>query len=444
MNFFLKINNHPLFTKGLVFADQAMVSGSNFILGILLVRWMGLEEYGVFALLWMGVLFALGINHAFVSKPLLSIAPQLEANKKQAYFKGLHTIQIFVSVLFLLTGIGLYFFAELFFEKNITALIPLTSGIIFCQLLHDYYRKINFVKNEIVRAVVLDGVLYLGQLVAVGVLIFLEKIALREVLTCILVANLLSVIIGSWHIGINLTNTNYIKKLLIRHFHFSKWLLGTSVLQWLSGNYFIIVGASILGTAAIGAIRMVQNIMGLCHVMFLAMENIVPIEAARQYHLDGEIALRKYLISITWKLGLGFSFILAGVAFFAPQILNLLYGPESIQHAYIVLAYVVLYVFVFLGHPLRFFMRTVEKTQSIFVAYILGTLFSLLSANFLLDEYGMNGLLFGLIFTQVLAIATYLVFVKGYSKQDNVSKKNHPSNQTKNVNENNQKMETLK
>ena len=423
MKFFQKIYGHPMFIKGLVFADQAMVSGSNFILGILLVRSLGLQEYGVYALLWMGVLFALGINHAFISKPLLSIAPQIEAGERKEYFSGLHTIQLFVSVLFLLMGLGFYFFAELFFEPETATLLPLTSGIIFCQLLHDYYRKINFVENKILRAVLLDAVLYLGQLLAVCGLIFMEKIGLREVLTCIFSANLLSVILGSWNIGITLSNTPYLKKLLIRHFHFSKWLLGTSVLQWLSGNYFIIVGASILGTTAIGAVRMVQNIMGLCHVMFLAMENIVPIEAARQYHLDGESALSKYLISITWKLGLGFSVVLAGLAFFAPQILELLYGPESVQHAYIVLAYVALYVFVFLGHPFRFFMRTVEKTQSIFIAYILGTIFSLLSANFLLTKYGMNGLLFGLLFTQIIAVVTYLVFVRQHTRSNNFSNK---------------------
>jgi len=85
---------YPNFTKALVFADQAMVSGSNFILGILLVRWLGLEIYGVYALLWMGVLFALGVNHAFVTKPLLSIAPKMEKEEQRKYFSGLHVIQL--------------------------------------------------------------------------------------------------------------------------------------------------------------------------------------------------------------------------------------------------------------------------------------------------------------------------------------------------------------
>jgi len=411
MKYLSKITTHPKLKKGLVFFDQAMVSGSNFILGIILVRFIGIESYGVFALLWMGVLFALGINQAFITKPLMSIAPKLEGQEQGQYFQDLHIIQIFVSVLFFIFGITIYGFSNLFWEDHITILIPLTSGIVLCQLLHDFYRKTNFVKDNIWLVVLLDGILYIGQLVGIMSLIFINKIGLEEVLMVILVVSILSVSISGIVLGIQKSKIKNLFEILFRHFHFSKWLLGTSILQWLSGNYFIIVGASILGTSAVGAVRMVQNIMGLCHVLFLAMENIVPIEAARQYHLDGEDALTKYLVQITWKLGFGFCILLLGLTFFSPQILSMLYGAEAVEHTYIVLAYVGLYVLVFLGHPFRFFMRTIEQTRPIFIAYILGTVFSLCFANVLLQSFEMYGLLFGLIATQAIALISYYIFL---------------------------------
>jgi len=162
---------------------------------------------------------------------------------------------------------------------------------------------------------------------------------------------------------------------------------------------------------------MVQNIMGLCHVLFLAMENVVPIEAARQFHLDGENALIKYLTQTTWKLGLGFSVVLIFLVVFSPQILNKLYGAEAVEYTYIVLAYVLLYVLVFLGHPFRFFLRTIEKTHPIFIAYVVSSLFSLFFANVLLNMFGMNGLLFGLIATQLFTLLTYFFFVEKNVRQ---------------------------
>ena len=411
MNTVLKVTNNPMFRKGLVFFDQAMVSGSNFLLGILLVRAIGLAEYGVFALLWMGVLFGLGINQAFVTKPLLSIAPQIKEESQATYINTLHGLQIIVSVLFLMIGGVMFLFSNYFFEENIAVLIPMVSGIICCQVLHDFYRKINFVKDNIVLVVLIDGILYVGQLLGAYLLMVFEIITLPNVLFVILMMSILSILIGGILLGLKKINKNYLSNIFYRHFHFSKWLLGTSILQWLSGNYFIIVGASILGTTAVGAIRMVQNIMGLCHVLFLAMENVVPIEAARQFHLDGENALIRYLTKTTWKLGLGFSVVLISLVFFAPQILHALYGAAAVEHTYIVVAYVLLYVLVFLGHPFRFFLRTIEKTRPIFVAYVVSAVFSLVFANVLLSEFGMNGLLFGLIATQLFTLLTYFFFV---------------------------------
>ncbi len=409
MNLLSKISNHPSFSKGVIFFDQALVSGSNFLLGILLVRWVGLDNYGVFALLWMGVLFALGINQAFITKPLLSIAPKLKAADQSDYLDGLHAIQVVVSVLFLCLGMMVFFFSEFIFEKEITQFIPILSGIIFCQMLYDYYRKVGFLDNNIIKVLVLDMLLYGGQIIGVIGLIYFEKIDLFSVLFLLLGLNIITVIVGVSNQRISIKNY---KKILVRHFHFSKWLLGTSILQWLSGNYFIIVGASILGTSAVGAVRMVQNIMGLCHVLFLAMENVIPIEAARRFYAEGELALNQYLLKITYQLGLGFCIVLLGITLFSSQILEILYGEEAIKYSYIIYAYSVLYVFVFLGHPLRFYLRTIEKTYPIFIAYIFGTVFSLSFAHLLLVHFDMYGLLFGLLATQFLTLVTYYFFIK--------------------------------
>ena len=412
MTFFQKIYHHPALSKGLIFFDQAIVSGSNFLVGILLVRFLGLENYGIFALLWMGILFALGVNQSFVTKPLLSIAPKMESEQQNQYISDLHWVQILVGVVFLIISFITYFFADFFFEKNISQLILPLGGIIFCQLLHDFYRKIGFVKNQIFQVLWIDIILYGGQIIFIIGLIWVGKINLWSLMMALLIVHICS-ILWSWiNFKKEKISIKNLQQITSRHFHFSKWLLGTSILQWLSGNYFIIVGASILGALAVGAIRMVQNIMGLCHILFLAMENLLPIEAARQYHLDGEYALTHYLRKMTIQLGLGFCIILLLISLLSPQILHALYGAAAVEHSYIVFSYCLLYVLVFLGHPLRFYLRTIEKTFPIFLAYVLGAIFSVLTANFLLNYFQMNGLLLGLLFTQAITVITYFIFIK--------------------------------
>ena len=94
--------------KLLLIADQVMVSGSNFLLGILLVRSLGLESYGIFAVLWMVILFGLSINHAFITKPILSIVPKMESTKGRMYLQNVQCLQGVLSFLFFLIGIGFW------------------------------------------------------------------------------------------------------------------------------------------------------------------------------------------------------------------------------------------------------------------------------------------------------------------------------------------------
>ncbi len=402
-----KIKKSPAFQKGMIFLDQALVSGSNFLLGILLVRSIGLEAYGVFTLLWMVVFFAIGINQAFIIKPLLSIAPKLEDLEQEEYLSDLHSIQFSISSLFLLAGLVIYGVMQIFQPNEIFMLLPLVSMIVFCQTVHDFYRKTYLIRNQVFKICLIDLVLFGGQLIGVAILWFLGVISLESVLWIILGVNVLSVLFGKFKQEFSHHHT---KKILIRHFHFSKWLLSTSILQWLSGNYFIIVGASILGTSAVGAIRMVQNLMGLCHILFLVMESLIPIEAARRFQAEGEDGLIQYLVKTTKQLGSGFILLLIVIALFSAPILSFIYGPEAVQYAYIAVAYSVLYAIVFIGHPLRFYLRTLEKTSPIFIAYCFGSFFSLSFAYPLLQFFSIPGLLFGLIFTQIINLLVYYFF----------------------------------
>ena len=59
-------------------ADQAVVSGTNFLTNVMLIRFMGLREFGVFALAWMSILFVNSLQNALIVAPMMSISAQQE------------------------------------------------------------------------------------------------------------------------------------------------------------------------------------------------------------------------------------------------------------------------------------------------------------------------------------------------------------------------------
>ncbi len=52
----------------------------------MLARFMGLREFGVFALAWMSVLFVNSLQGALIIAPMMSIGPKQEEKDRPSYF----------------------------------------------------------------------------------------------------------------------------------------------------------------------------------------------------------------------------------------------------------------------------------------------------------------------------------------------------------------------
>ena len=78
---------------------------------------------------------------------------------------------------------------------------------------------------------------------------------------------------------------NYARKIFKRNWSFSQWLVYSSLLQWGTGNLFIIMAGTLLGPWAVGVIRIMQNTMGLFNVLFIFLENVLPINFANIFKI---------------------------------------------------------------------------------------------------------------------------------------------------------------
>ena len=187
-----------------------------------------------------------------------------------------------------------------------------------------------------------------------------------------------------------------------KHWKFSRWLIGTSLLQWFSGNFFLLAAAGLLSPAAVGAIRILQNIIGVLHVFFLTLENRIPLQAASILQERGTAKLAAFLQRFIWKGALVTAVLAVGIAFFGKPIMQLIYGGEHTQYAYLLYGFAILYILVFVGMGYRFAIRAIENTRIIFIAYVASSAFSLIMAKPLLSHWGIDGVLIGLIATQLI------------------------------------------
>ncbi len=390
-------------------ADQTMVSGVNFLTGILLARYLGLEEFGRFTLAWMVVLFVNSIKQAMIVNPMMSIGPKQPEAEAPAYYGALLVQQLaFSGLAFFLLLAGVRLTGVVFPEWRVDGLaLPLAVAALAFQG-QDFLRRYFFTRGRGAAAFANDAVRYLGQ-ITVLIWLFLSFDNAMDSAKTLWVIGLMAaaaVLAGAFFMEPVAFDAATIRRVASHHWHFSKWLGASAVMQWTAANLFFAAAGAMLGASAVGALKAAQNLMGVTHILFQGLENVVPIRAARHFHEGGKKALVEYLKRVT-AFGGGATVVVAVIAAIAPDLwLGLVFGDQYVGYGYLLRWWAGIYLLIFLTSQLRWSLRAIEQTRVIFWAQFWNALLSIVVVYPLVDLYGLSGVVGGTLITILVLIST--------------------------------------
>jgi O-antigen/teichoic acid export membrane protein len=383
-------------------SDQAVVSATNFLTNVMLARFMGLREFGIFALTWMSVLFANSIQNALIVFPMMSIGPKQEEKDRSTYF-GAVFFQEFVLVLlcFALVFVALFSSSRFFSHVNLHHLaLPLAVSALAYQS-QDFIRRYFFSVRRNRCALLDDLISYPPQLPIIFLLHRWGHLNSAAALWTMAGTSLVGMAAGWLWIEPLQFRWQAIKSVWQRHWKISRWLTGSAALVWTSSNFFIVAAPIYYGAAAAGVLKAAQNLMGVTHIWFQGLDNVVPSETARRLQ-KGAPAMLAYTRSIITRWG-GLTLLFAAALSIAPGFwLSLFYGPQMLHYGYVLRLYGLLYVIVFIGGPLRAGLQALEFTVPIFWSYLVMTGCAFLFAVPLAKSLGIGGTLIGMIGSQIL------------------------------------------
>jgi len=388
-------------------ADQSMVSGVNFLTGIMLARYLGLEEFGRFTLAWMAVLFVNSIQHAAINSPMMSIGPKQAPKDEPAYYGSVVAQQaIFGLAVFVVVWSGTAAVAAVFSDWNITGLaLPLACAALTFQV-QDFLRRYFFTRGRGGVAFATDALRYGGQLVILFWLFRTSEMNSAAALWVIAALAAFGALAVVPAVGSMAWNPETIRATVDRHWHFGKWLVGSALMQWASGQLFFIAAGAMLGAVAVGALKAAQTLMGVSHILLMGLENVVPVRAAKHLQDGGRNALYDYLRRVT-IMGESAVAAIAVIAAVAPDFwFSLVFGDQYLGYGYLLRWFALLYLLMSLQLPLRAGIRATESTSIFFWAQVGATLVSLALVYPLLETLQLAGVLIGLIATQVITLAT--------------------------------------
>jgi O-antigen/teichoic acid export membrane protein len=394
--------------------DQGLVSGANVVTGIILARAFGIRDYGIFVLAWTAVLFANSLQYALIVTPMMSVGPKQEPEERSSYFGAVLLQEIVFALLAtVIMFVSVRLSTRYFPQWQVGNLALPLSGATIAYLLQDFLRRYFFCTGRSGRALATDAVGYLSQLPILFWLSHGHGTRLSSVLWIIAATSFTGfAACMPWYERITLDTPSF-RRIFLRHWRISRWLFPTAIVQWGAGNVFLISAPVYYGAAASAILRAAANIMGVAHVWFLGLENVVPAKAAQLMRLQGLEGMLRYIKEVFLQWG-GVTLVFTSIVASFPSFwLRLCYGTKYSSDGSVLRLYALFYVFVFISRPLCAGLQALEYTAPIFWAYPAMIAFSVALVGPFARTLGLNGVLLGmcgvqLIFQSIVTTAFWL------------------------------------
>lgn len=388
--------------RSLTILDQVLVSGSNFMTGILLVRGLGLIEFGRFTIAYAILLLANSLQLSFISSPMITLGSLCAtAEERRAFVRGIFGVQvIFCAIASVLSVIGTAIYVSLRHNAGAMGfLLPFASAVV-AFLMQDWLRRYYFTVGKAAASVWNDAISYLGQVVVLCLLWWAHRLTLNTALWSIAITSGAAFASGALLERLGCTGKETRESW--RQAHAISIDLGiANQLQWLVYQGAMLIGAGVVGAQAAGGVRATQNIVGPVNVAYQAMDNIVPVRAAEEMKRGGIEGVTAFLLRFG---SIGFVALLvffSAAALFSRQFLSFFYGHQL--HAYAAVLDLQMLYFL-LTWPLRqvaFLFRTIQKTRPILMGSVVAAVVSLAAVYPAVRGFGALGIMMAAVAAQI-------------------------------------------
>jgi O-antigen/teichoic acid export membrane protein/peptidoglycan/xylan/chitin deacetylase (PgdA/CDA1 family) len=397
------------------FVDQVLVSGSNFVAGILLARAFGIFEFGRFALAWMFVEFIGSLQFAAIIQPMLNIGPKQTETDSDRYYDAVIAQQAAVCMVF---GVVAWLSATvagwLLSDPEFSRLaLPLCAAIMGYQL-QCFFRRYFFARDRPLAGLVNDALRFAVQIAATAALAFVWPGSTAGAgLWIVAAACAVSALQGVLCFGRPKWNRAVFVDVSVRHWAFSKWLLPSALMYWMTTQGFALMSGFVLGAAATGSLRAAISIIGVVNILLLALDNFAPVQAARAVHVGGPIELRRNIARLALLTGTLVVTMVALININPGYLVHLLYGERFASIEQLV-RWLCAPASVFaICTVLVIWAGALERPRTIFISYAAAAIFTTIAAYPLTRYGGLAGVVAGSFLVETIrAVVLLVAFVR--------------------------------
>jgi O-antigen/teichoic acid export membrane protein len=322
-------------SKGsLAIADQGLFAGSNFLLNVLLARWLAPADYGAFALAY-SVFWLLGVFHtAILTEPMLVFGPGKYRERFPEYLgillRGHFALMLPGAALLAATAFLLGWLYSPAVERAFLALAIAGPLILLLWLLRRaFYVRLNpgwsAVGGGVYLLILLASILALRSAGRLSPATGFLAMAAASLITCLVLFALLRPKLA--------TESSAIRTVAADHWRYGKWAAATAGPSWFSSNVYFLVLPAWFGLAEAGALKALLNLaMPALHTITALGGLLLPILVRDRDHGGFPVMARTMKLSLAVFLSSSACY-LALLWGLRSQIFYLLYAGKYAAHA---------------------------------------------------------------------------------------------------------------
>jgi len=401
---------------GLAILDQALISGSNFLVSIWLGSWLTTERYGAFALALSISLLLTFLYQALLLEPMAVFSGGAYRKSLRGYLGALLWIHLW------LTGFGLIVLGTatvVAFERGAGDGLPgALLGVTLaspCILLFSLARRAYYMKLAPARAAM--GALIYCIVVTGGLWIVYHRGLLSPFAAFALMAvgALFTSAYLLFHVRTTLVDEipgPHLGQTWSRHWDYGRWALATAAATWIPYYmYYPLLSWWFKDLTQAGQLRALMNLALPLEQSFTALACLFLPYAARLHGEEGSAGARKLTRWITLLYVGGAALYWLIVIPFKGPVFHLLYHGKYLEVSYLlpyVAAETILWSAAF-GPTIV--LRGMESPKSVFYARCAASALSLAVGVPLTLIYGLWGCVLGIVFSNAAALlfAWYLL-----------------------------------
>jgi O-antigen/teichoic acid export membrane protein len=401
---------------GLAILDQGLISGSNFIISILLARWLTPDQYGAYAVAFGIYIMQSLVYQSLVLEPMGVFGGSTFRSNLRGYLKSLLSMHVVLSL-----GISAALVIAWAIAHRLgvgPAMSGALAGVAFaspCLMLFALARRTFYV--ELSPAPAAAGALIYSTLVLACLYVMFRHGLLSPLVAFVLmgIGNLVTGIVLMYVCRSGLSGTGQapaVRALWQRHWRYGRWALASCIVGWLPSYIFYPLLSSFAGMEQSGQLKALMNLTMPFEQTKGALLMLALPFAAGVIAKDGKTGARKLGLWLTLLSMAGALLYWAVIIPLHTPVFQLLYKDRYMDVAYLLPALALGQIFWSATFGPAVALRAIESPASVFVALATATVASLVIGVPATWAFGLKGAIWGSNAADILSFAALLLVMQ--------------------------------